>query len=118
MKFRFILQPLMSLIYAVIAGIRDAKKGSTPFAKALWTEKENRKLLYTELWKDVGKVFIIAILVDIVYQLIMIFSRQTQPEFYPLEVIITAFVLAIVPYLILRGPVNRIVRLARKKENK
>jgi len=30
---------------------------------------------------------------------------------YPLEVVIVAIILAIIPYLLLRGPVNRIARL-------
>jgi hypothetical protein len=118
MKFRFILQPLMSLIYAVIAGVRDAKKGNEPFFKALVTQKENRKALYSELWKDVGKVFIIAIIMDTAYQLIMIYSKEIQEGFHPLEVLITAFVLALVPYIIFRGPINRIVRMFIKKEDK
>jgi hypothetical protein len=49
-------------------------------------------------------VFILAMALDVVYQLYV--SRFV----YPGEALIVAFVLAIVPYLILRGLVTRLVR--------
>jgi hypothetical protein len=58
-------------------------------------------------WKSVGKVFILAVLLDVAYQIIVL------RFVYPGETVIVAFLLAIVPYLLLRGPVNR---LARKKK--
>jgi hypothetical protein len=45
-----------------------------------------------------------AIVLDLVYQLI-VFRR-----IYPLEAIDVAILLAIVPYFVLRGPVNRVAR--------
>jgi hypothetical protein len=55
-------------------------------------------------WKSVGKVFMLALVLDVVYQLI-------QLRFvYPGEAIVVALVLAIVPYLILRGLVTRVAR--------
>jgi hypothetical protein len=59
-------------------------------------------------WHDVGKVFVLAIALDIVYQLIV--SRWV----YPGEVIIVAILLALVPYLLLRGLVTRIARTLRR----
>jgi hypothetical protein len=55
-------------------------------------------------WKSVGKLFILALVLDVVYQILVL------RFVYPGETIIVAFVLAIVPYLILRGLVNRIAR--------
>ena len=46
-----------------------------------------------------------AIVIDGIYQFIV--CRW----FYPGEAIITALILAFVPYLLIRGPVNRIARL-------
>ena len=55
-------------------------------------------------WKSVGKVFILALVLDVIYQII-------ELRFvYAGEAIIVAFVLAILPYLILRGLVTRIAR--------
>lgn len=55
-------------------------------------------------WKDVGRVFLLALAMDVVYQLIVLHFV------YPGEAIIVAVVLAIAPYLILRGAVTRIAR--------
>jgi len=49
-------------------------------------------------------VFVLALVLDVVYQLIV--ARFV----FPLETIVTAILLAIVPYLIVRGLVTRIVR--------
>jgi len=57
-------------------------------------------------WKSIGKVFILAVLLDVVYQIIVL------RFIYAGEAVIAAFLLAIVPHLILRGPITR---LARKK---
>jgi hypothetical protein len=57
-------------------------------------------------WKSVGKVFILALVLDAVYQMIVLHFV------YPGEMVIVAFILAILPYLTLRGLVTR---LARKK---
>jgi hypothetical protein len=50
----------------------------------------------------VGKVFVIAIIIDGIYQ------YKVLRWFYPLEALSVAAILAFVPYLITRGPVNRI----------
>jgi tryptophan-rich sensory protein len=55
-------------------------------------------------WKSVGKVFVLALVLDVVYQVIVL------RFVYPGEAIIVAILLAIVPYLILRGLVTRIAR--------
>ena len=55
-------------------------------------------------WKSVGKVFVVALILDVVYQLIVL------RFVYPGEAILTAFLLAIVPYLILRGLTTRVAR--------
>jgi hypothetical protein len=116
MHFRFIMQPLMSLLFAVRAAIRDAKAGTVPYLWRLVYSKGQRKTVAKEGWKHVGKIFIIGFILDIVYQLVVIYGSKTEAMFYPLESIIVAFALAIVPYIIFRGPVNRIVRLFIKSK--
>lgn len=51
-----------------------------------------------------GKVFTIALVLDAVYQYIAL------KWFYPAEAVLVAAILALVPYLLLRGPVNRVFR--------
>jgi len=103
--FRFILQPVMASIFAVIDGIKDAKNNKPAYFWAFVVNPEYRQELLKSGWKSVGKIFILAVVLDIVYQLIV------QHMIYPGEILIVAFILAIVPYLVLRGPVNRIVRM-------
>ncbi|HMS64887.1 MAG TPA: hypothetical protein PKD83_06490 [Ignavibacteria bacterium] len=113
MSFRLFLQPIMSLIYATIAGVKDAKAGMEPF---LWNglilgkSKHSRKELMMELWKDVGKVFILAVIMEVIFEIIEF------KTIHPIEVLRVSFFLAIVPYLIFRGPVSRIVSLFIKKK--
>lgn len=110
MKFRFILQPLVALIFSIKAGYRDSKKGNVPYLPGLLTHEDERKNLLKQTWSDVGKVFIIALIMDLIFQIIIL------KTIYPLEAFITALLLAFVPYLIFRGPVNRIITLIRKKK--
>jgi hypothetical protein len=47
---------------------------------------------------------VVAVLVDVVYQLLEL------PRFRPLQALILAFALAVLPYLLVRGPVSRLAR--------
>lgn len=104
MKFRLAIQPLMSVIFAVIAGLRDARQGKPPYFWGMLTEPEHRRDMLRDGWKSVGKVFVLAMVLDVVYQLIVL------ETVYPGEVVIVAFILAFVPYLLVRGPVTRLAR--------
>jgi len=68
-------------------------------------------------WKDVGKIFVIGTILDIVYQMVVIFGLKTQDRFYPLESLIVAFLLAIGPYLLIRGPLNRVITMFTRKKD-
>ena len=105
MKFRLILQPLMAIIFAVRSGLKDAKEGKPAYFWALFTDLDNRRDMLRDGWKSVGKIFVIAIIIDMVYQFIVL------RWFYPLEALVVAAILAFIPYLLIRGPVNRIARL-------
>lgn len=104
MKFRLLLQPLMAVIFAVMSGLKDAKAGKPPYFWALLTDPAHRREMIRDGWKSVGKVFVLALILDVVYQVIV------QHFVYPGEAIVVALVLAIVPYLIVRGLVTRLAR--------
>jgi hypothetical protein len=104
MKFRLVLQPVMASIFAIIAGLKDAKEGKPPYFWAMLTDPLHRSEMLKDGWKSVGKVFVLALILDVVYQVIV--ARFV----YPGEVIFVALLLAIVPYLLLRGLVTRIAR--------
>jgi hypothetical protein len=104
MKFRLVLQPVMAGIFAIRSGLADAKAGKPPYFWALLWHPGERVDMIKDGWKSVGKVFVLALILDIVYQII-------ELRFvYPGEAVIVAFILAIVPYLILRGSVTRMAR--------
>jgi hypothetical protein len=107
MKFRLILQPLMAIIFAIRAGLKDAKEGRPPYFWAIFTDPVNRRDMLRDGWKSVGRIFILAIIIDAIYQFIVF------RWFYPGEAILVAAILAFIPYLLIRGPVNRIARLKK-----
>ena len=104
MKFRLLLQPLMVSVFAIRAGIQDARAGRPPFLWTVLSDPQSRSGLLRNGWKDIAKVFALAIGIDVVYQLIV------ERWVYPLESVIVAIALAVIPYALLRGPVTRIVR--------
>jgi hypothetical protein len=104
MKCRLILQPLMAIIFAVRSGLKDAKGGRPAYFWALFTDSAHRRDMVRDGWKSVGRVYILAVVIDVIYQLIVF--RWV----YPVEALLVAAILAFIPYLLIRGPVNRIAR--------
>ncbi|MGO8944456.1 MAG: hypothetical protein ACLQJ7_12375 [Syntrophobacteraceae bacterium] len=104
MKFRLIIQPLMAAVFAVRDGIKDARGERPPYFWAIFTSPNQRSDILRDGWKSVGKIFIIAVIIDLVEQFIAL------RWFYPGEAVLVAFILACIPYLLIRGPVNRIAR--------
>ena len=110
MTFRIILQPLMASIFAFRDGLKDAREGRPPYLWTLITDPSQRVDLIRQGWAAVGRVFILAIVMDVIYQLIVV------GWIYPFETLTVSILLAVIPYLVLRGPVNRIVRSRQNKE--
>jgi len=108
MHFRVFLQPLMASIFAFIDARSDTRDGRSPYFATLVTDPEQRRALLRSGWKSVGKVFIIAIALDAVYQFWVL------RWFYPFEALLVAFILAIIPYVALRGLLNRLTLRKRR----
>jgi hypothetical protein len=107
MSLRLILQPSVATFLAIRAGLQDARLGRPPyFWTILTTDAANRGRLLREGWKSITKVFCLAIVLDVVYQLVV------QRWIYPGETLVVAFILACVPYLLIRGLANRLLRPA------
>ncbi len=104
MKFRLVFQPLMAAFFAIRGGIKDAKESKPPYFWALFTDSAHRRDMLHDGWKSIGRVFMLAIVLDAVYQWIVL------RWFYPGEALLVAAVLALVPYLLIRGAVTRIAR--------
>ena len=108
MTFRLILQPMMATLLAVRAGVKDAREGRPPYLWTLLTDPNQRVDLLREGWRSIARVFVLAVVMDVIYEWVV--GRW----FYPLETLIVAIVLAVLPYLLLRGPINRLVRRWRR----
>ena len=109
LHFRLLLQPAMAVFLAVRDGRADARMGKSPYFWSLFTEPEKRGKKMREGWKSVSKVFLLAIVLDLVYQFLAL------PEVHPLRSVIVAAVLAIIPYVALRGVFTRFLSSANKE---
>jgi hypothetical protein len=98
---RLILQPLVATFLAIRAGWRDAREGRSAFFWAVVEDPAHRSFLLRQGWKDVGKIFLVALILDVIYQVLVL--RWV----YPAQMLIVATVVALVPYLVVRGPANR-----------
>ncbi|WP_043414189.1 hypothetical protein [Archangium violaceum] len=104
MAFRFYLQPVMAMLFALRDGIKDAHTGRPAYFWALFTDRPHRRELVRSGWSSVRNVFILAVVIDLIYQFIVF------KELRPIQGLLVAVLLAIVPYALLRGPVNRLTR--------
>ena len=112
MAFRLLLQPLMAVYAAWKDGTRDAKEGRTPYLQSLasgggaWRTQPIRNWLASD-----GRILALAFIIDGVYQVVALGAFR-----HPLESLVVAIALALIPYLLLRGPFTRLQsrRLARK----
>jgi hypothetical protein len=110
LTFRLILQPTMALIFAIRDGMKDARENRPPYFRTIFHDPAQRGLLLREGFKAVGRVFGLGIVMDVIYQLIVL--RWV----YPGEALLVALILAFLPYLLLRGPANRLARLWRRRD--
>lgn len=108
MSFRLLLQPAMAMIFAIRDGLKDAREGRPAYFYSLFTDPQNRRSRLREGFKAVARVFALAIIMDLIYQVAVL------RWFYPVEALVVAFVLAFLPYILLRGPVNRIARFLKR----
>ena len=104
LAFRLILQPLMATILAIIDGVKDARAGRPLYTWTLLTDPAHRASYLREGLKRVCRVIIFAVVMDAIYQFLVL------RRFYLGEALVTVFVVAVLPYLLIRGPAARIAR--------
>lgn len=106
--FRVIAQPIVAAIFAIRAGRQDAREGKPLFFWAVVGDPARRRERLREAWRHIGKVFVAAIIIDVVYQVIV------ERWIYPSEALMVGLILAVLPYLIFRGVVNRLLRVGAR----
>ena len=105
LKFRCVMQPAMAIFLGYRSGLKDAREGKPPYFWAMFTAtRAARQTMLNDGWRSAGRLFVIATLMDAIYQFIV--RRWVSLS----EAVVVAVILAIVPYLLVRGPFNRIVR--------
>ncbi len=107
MRFRFVLQPIVAVALAARAGRRDAARDRSPYLKSVWTDCGARRALVRDAWNDIARLCAMALVIDVVYQLVFL------GWFYPLQGVIVACAVAVAPYVVLRGPITRLLRARR-----
>lgn len=112
MTFRLVLQPTVATLVAIRAGLKDAREGRPAYFWTLLTVRGQRFKLLREGWRAIFKVFILAVIMDVIYELLVL------GWIYPFENLLVATLLAVVPYLLTRGPVNRLARRWRRNSNR
>jgi hypothetical protein len=106
MSFRLLVQPAVATFFAVRAGIRDAREDKPTFLGCALSNPSSWRARMRLSWRDVGAVFIVALILDSIYQI------AVQGGIFTLELLFTATVLALVPYMIVRDLSARVARWA------
>lgn len=108
--FRFVLQPLMAIVLALRDGIGDAQTGRSPYFWTVLSDTTQRRERLAEGLKATMRIIVLGIVIDAAYQL------KVLGTFYPVEALAIALLLGFIPYLFIRGPVDRVARrwIARK----
>jgi hypothetical protein len=109
LNFRLVVMPTVVTLLALRADWRDAREGRPAFLGAFITDPVERRRLFRIGLRDVGRVFLMALVLDTAYQL-MVFRWV-----YPGQLLTVAIVCAVVPYVLVRGPITRTVRLLLRK---
>jgi len=111
LHFRLFVQPLMAILFAVRDGTRDAREARNAYIWALLTDPGQRRYLLESGWKGIAKVFVLAFALDVVYQFIQWHGLKL------VQATLTATILAVIPYAVLRGPVNRLVSMSQTRRS-
>jgi hypothetical protein len=112
MSFRVVLQPMVAIALGIRAGIVDARTGKPLYFFALLTSGvADRRRQLRQGWRDVARVFVLALIMDAAYQIL------EYRWLYPVEMLIVAFLLACVPYLAVRGPANWAAAALRRERS-
>jgi hypothetical protein len=96
MTFRFYLQPMMAAIAALLDGIKDTRFGHKSF---FWTAAGDPTTQHGRLRGGVestARIVLLGLSMDVIYQ------HKVLHTFYPVEAVLMAILLAVVPYFIFR----------------
>ena len=67
MNLQLIVQPTVAAILAIRAGLQDARQDRPPFLSTLLRNPAHRRELLRQGWKEAGKVFLLAAILDVIW---------------------------------------------------
>jgi hypothetical protein len=103
-RLRFILQPLAAIVLGARDGVKDARAGNPPFLWDLFFQSSNRSRLMRSALASVRDLVAVAILLDVVAQLLIF--RMVHPG----AALVLGPVLIALPYATSRALTNRIAQ--------
>ena len=104
LHLRLIIMPIVVTTIAIRAGLKDAREREPAFLWGIITARAGWKKRLILAWKDIARIFLIAIVIDVVYQAVVFWA------FYPVQTLIVTVICAIVPYILVRGPTTLLTR--------
>jgi len=111
LNFRLVVMPIVVSVLAVRAHLRDVREGRPTELWAFLKDPAERRRLFRSGLRDFGRVFVVAVVLDTTYQL-LVFGWV-----YPAEVLFIAVMCAVVPYFLVRGPITRVARMLLGKRS-
>jgi hypothetical protein len=102
LALRFVIQPLVAAVFAIRDGLRDAKEGKKAYFWALFSDTGHRREMLESGWRSIGKVIVVAGLIDLVFQQIVFGRMRLEGALW------AGLILALGPYLVVRGPVGHL----------
>jgi hypothetical protein len=100
----------MAMWFAIRDGRRDFHQHCSPYFWSLFSEPGKRHDLLRDGWHGIYRVFALALILDVVYEFIELHA------FYLPQSLAVAIILAVIPYVLLRGPVNRLLSLMANRK--
>jgi hypothetical protein len=104
-RFRFVLQPLVAILLGIRSGVGDARRGRPPYLWGLVTDREHREELAWEGLATVANLLLMGILLDAIFQWVILGVSHPGAALVVGPVLITA------PYAVARALANRAARL-------
>jgi hypothetical protein len=109
LNFRLIIMPLVVTVLAIRAHMKDVREGRPTELGAFFKNPAKRQRILRTGLRDVGRIFIVACVLDAAYQIWVLRS------FYLGELLVVAMVCAVVPYFLVRVVITRFVRMLYQK---
>lgn len=101
-RFRFILQPLFAILLGIRSGLTDARAGRPPYLRGMLFHRDLRGGLVKTGWATVVNLVLMGILLDSVFQWLILGTS------YPGAALVAGSVLIMAPYSVARAFSNRL----------